>query len=432
MTGGVVLDQVVNPQWVEWFYREEKKLLTDRWGLRPQTAGLAGGLMGVALYLTARMKGEPDPVRRELIEARLGETLNEVVERIETVGWAPWLFSGSAGVGWGFDRLAEVGILETGGEDPNEVIDEEVLKAFQLASQSGTYMETELITGCAGLGLYGLGRPVGTRGGDIVSASIAQIARAVVWDGDLCFWPSMSYYLSKKAGVAPTPDLVRSHGELNLGASHGIPGTVAFLGMAAAAGYDEALPLWRGGWRWLRSVTQERTDGFALISALQRDGTPIHENPSRITWCYGELGASVAILNAARKMRDAEAAAWAEAVALLAANRIDPESSIRDASLCHGSLGNAWLFNRVCGVSAHQRFRDVRDFWFEDGMRRCRDENGFPVFKSVDENDQLRENPYLDEPFTLLDGGLGPMFVLAERVAPSGFAWDGFLLSDLA
>ena len=88
-------------------------------------------------------------------------------------------------------------------------------------------------------------------------------------------------------------------GYYNLGLAHGVPGVIALLGAACATGVaaGTARPLLDGAVAWL--LAQRLPDGFVSQFSYWA-GPGIKAEPSRLAWCYGDLGLAAALLYAAR------------------------------------------------------------------------------------------------------------------------------------
>lgn len=147
---------------------------------------------------------------------------------------------------------------------------------------------------------------------------------------------------------------------VNLGVAHGVAGVVSVLATVIARGWgeprDEAL--------LLRTTQQLLTHEDATLKPY-RFPNSAGQRTSRLAWCYGDLGISVALLQAARALgrtdwetvarRTAESAAQVE----LEASRVD------DASLCHGALGAATVLSWLAEHLESTLIRDSASRWFE-------------------------------------------------------------------
>ena len=123
---------------------------------------------------------------------------------------------------------------------------------------------------------------------------------------------------------------------VNLGLAHGIPGPLALFALASRAGVE--CEEWVAHELATRLVTGiVPTDYGPDLPLMLPSPTP---EPSRIGWCYGNIGAARALQLAGDAFGQP---AWtATALALLRSGlaRVDdPVSRIEDAALCHGTAG---------------------------------------------------------------------------------------------
>src|SRR5262249_12379647 len=152
------------------------------------------------------------------------------------------------------------------------------------------------------------------------------------------------------------------HGYYNLGLAHGVPGVIALLGAACAAGVGVATarPLLDGAVRWL--LAQQEPDGAGFSYCIQPGAS--HPRSPRLAWCYGDPGVAAAVLLAARCVGELAWEREALAVALRAAARPPDQAGVQDAGLCHGAAGLGHLFNRLYQATGEPRLAEAACFWF--------------------------------------------------------------------
>src|SRR5262249_44490456 len=235
-------------------------------------------------------------------------------------------------------------------------------------------------------------------------------------------WPSLSEWL---------PPEVRDRWPArcyNLGLAHGIPGAIALLGRACAAGVapDRARPLLEGAARWLMvRRAMVGTDGFP--AAVGTEPWPV---PARLAWCYGDPGVAAALLLAARCAREPAWERAALAVARRAAERPPDAAEVVDAGLCHGSAGLGHLFNRMFQASGDTRLREAADFGFRRTLEMQQPGRGVAGFAAwVDGPNGIPA--WTDEP-GFLTGAAGIALALLGASTTIEPAWDRALLVSLA
>lgn len=361
---------------------------------------------------TAAADVAPDP------EDRTGEALAAAVTAFANGPTGPALFGGAAGLGWRVAHLAS-------DEDAALVcgrIDDGILR---LVSTETT--EYDLISGLAGFGVYALAR--GDAGLRLASAVVDELARRMIATrGGLALHTPPAWLPPWQRAEAPD-------GYWNFGLAHGMPGVVAMLARFIAAGVEvaRARELLDGLVGFLRGIAPTATgERFPAWLVGTRDAglrdVPDNERRGRLAWCYGDLGASLALVSAARA---ADQPAWhADAIALArtCAARSDGQAQIRDTAICHGALGAAHQFHRLWHATGDDAFATAARRWLDRGlaMRRQHAIAGFPscLYENGVEN-------WIADP-TVLSGAAGVALVLHSMITEVEPAWDRLLLIDLA
>jgi lantibiotic modifying enzyme len=215
-------------------------------------------------------------------------------------------------------------------------------------------------------------------------------------------------------------------GYINLGLAHGMPGIIAILARYLAAGVDvrRSRTLLDGAVAYMLSVAEPTVGSRyrAWLPSRHSDG------PSRVAWCYGDLGVSVALLSAAIATgRDDWRASALELAHGMAARPFE-SSQVIDAGLCHGAAGVAHLFNRMAQATGNAELARAADTWFDRtiAMRRSEPIAGYPRAMPID--GVINWEPAPD----LLTGATGIALALHAAISPIEPAWDQLLLADLS
>jgi lantibiotic modifying enzyme len=308
---------------------------------------LAGGTTGLAIFFAylSQACSEQEAAARGFLEAAIAAASDGPTQAS--------LHGGLAGVGWAAahlqDRLADLDSDEITAE-----IDQTLLEHISPSRWSAEY---DLIGGLVGLGIYALERlprPAAVACLEQVIGHLAGTAErrpeGVTW------WTNPDWLMPETRERYP-------RGYLDLGLAHGVPGVIALLGRACAAGVaeDRARPLLDGAVRWL--MAQRISEGPAAYSSI--GGRDIAPAPARLAWCYGDLGIALSLLGAARCVGEADWENAALVIARRAAGRPPEQSGVVDAGLCHGAAGVGHLFNRLFQATGDARFAEVARFWFE-------------------------------------------------------------------
>jgi hypothetical protein len=343
------------------------------------------------------------------------------------------LFSGLTGVGWAQAHLRGW-VPGLDGEADCAEIDEVLLHHLEQSPWRDDY---DLISGLVGFGVYALeqmrvARPESSKGVVQSSTPFVDSGRAVpclerVIDhlaetaerrGDgITWWTNPAWLPAEGREKSP-------RGYYNLGLAHGVPGVIALLGLACAAGIarGQAEPLLEGAVNWL--LAQQGPGGFAhWVDPKNTDG------PARLAWCYGDPGVAAALLSTARCVAKPAWEDEAMAIAQRAARRPDEQAGVRDAGLCHGAAGLGHLFNRMFQATGEQEFANAARFWFEQSLHMAQPGQGIGGYQSW----QLGHDgqPTWETDPGLLTGSIGIALALLAATTNVEPVWDRMLLTAI-
>lgn len=337
-------------------------------------------------------------------------------ETLEVASAAPLplpLFSGLAGVAWALTHVAERRDEEDAGGLATRA-DREVEAHLRRVPWEGDY---DLVGGLVGYGVYALERwprPAAVAGLGLVVDRLAETAE---WkDGGATWWTSPNLLPEDRRGEFPA-------GLYNLGVAHGVPGVIAFLGRACAAGLvnDRARDLLHGAVTW---VLGQRRSGPG--SAFPRWIVPgAGPGDSRQAWCYGDPGVAAALLLASRSVGEPEWEREALRIALHAASRPPETSGVVDAALCHGAAGLGHVYNRLFQASGEEPLREAAVYWLERALALRAGDAVTPDSADLDADETgagAEADPYL------LTGDAGIALALLAAATPVEPEWDRLLL----
>lgn len=320
------------------------------------------------------------------------------------------LYGGLTGVGWALAHLqGRLPGLES--EDELAEIDQVLLEHLDQAPWPETY---DLIDGLVGFGVYALERAA-PGAVACLERVIRRLAETAEHRPDGITWVSCQEWL---------PPEYRDHypaRHYNLGLAHGVPGVVALLACACAAGVAAATarPLLEGAVRWL--LAQQTPGGFPSGISLEQA-----DQPTRLAWCYGDPGVAAALLWAARLMKEPSWEREARAIARRAAQRPAEQSGVVDAGLCHGAAGLGHLFNRMFQATGESCLADAARFWFERTLQMRRPGRGVAGYEAwqLDDDGQVS---WIADP-GLLTGAAGIALALLAATTAVEPDWDRMLL----
>jgi hypothetical protein len=351
------------------------------------------------------------------LDGRAAETalrfLNEAVEAVGTVPMSPGLYSGFLGIAWAAEHVNR--LLTTAEDDPNEAADAALLEHLK---QPPWRCQYDLISGLVGVGVYALERLPRPTAVTSLERVIDRLAERAERRADGITWHTRAELLfSEERERYPA-------GYYNLGVAHGVPGVIALLGAACAAGVGaaKARPLLRGAVGWLLRQQLPAGAGSRFPTLLAPGVEPA---ACRLAWCYGDAGVAVALLSAARGLDEPAWEREALAIARAAAARQANTAGVRDAGLCHGAAGLGHLFH----AAGDPCFAEAARFWFY----RClemrepgRGVAGFSCYWSSQDDSAC----WLKDP-GLLTGAAGIALALLAASTPIEPAWDRLLLAGI-
>lgn len=374
---------------------------------------LAGGLAGLAFLFAELERVQP----RNGHQAHAEHLILEAAAAIEEQPLMPWFYSGFPGIAWSIERLGTVGVPSI--EDLEE-IDEALLG---LVSRKPWNADYDLIVGLVGLGVYALERLPRPGAARCLEEIVARLEERSTRDGRGVSWWTPPQHLP------PHQRAEYPEGYFNLGAAHGIPSVVALLALIARAGVAEqrARELALGGARWLLANVLPDSPG-ARFSWCIAPGIPTH--PSRSAWCYGDPGAVLCLLVAARAMSDHGLERAALEIAREAARRPAEQAGVRDAGICHGAAGLGHVYNRLYQATREPLFKEAATSWFARTLEMRRPGEGVAGYLA------WHQLPGQEEPGWVADGSLlmgaaGIALSLLAACHPSTPSWDGMLMAAI-
>lgn len=375
--------------------------------------GLAGGTAGQAVFFAYLDRARPGHGYGEVAFDLLDQAVAELGR-----SWArSGLYGGFAGVGWAIEHLREA--LFEPDDDPGEPVAAALLS---LVDQSPWRRSCDLIGGLVGFGVYALERGARAGGREALERVVARLAERAEAGVEGIAW-----FTAPELLPAHTRELFPG-GYYNAGVAHGTPGMIALLAAAARQGVEEALArgLCEGAVSWLLAHRLPAGSLSLFPYSVPPDGR-VAERPTRLAWCYGDLGIATALLSAARSLERPDWEAEALAAGHFAAARPVESSGVADAGLCHGAAGVAHLFHRLFAASGEPRFAAAARRWFGETLALRRPGQGVGGFLA--HNPDAPDGAGRADP-GFLEGVAGIGLVLLAALTPIEPAWDRVLLAS--
>lgn len=371
-------------------------------------ASLSRGWTGTAVTMHYLDAAFPEEGFDSVAEAALDRAVQAVAEQRMSASF----MQGFPGVAWAIEHLGQ----NDGADDGNGAVDDALVALLDVPRWSGPY---DLVSGLVGLGVYGLARRHTGSG-----RKVAELAFERLRGGSEPADGGVTWFTPPEL-IPPSARERVPGGYYNLGLAHGVPGVVAFLAHAHRAGIAPraTASLLEGGVSWLlaQMLPGERATWPYFV------GPGIDPRPARLAWCYGDPGVISALLAAASALARPE---WERASldALGRALARPPESSdVQGASLCHGAMGLAHVWNRVWQRTRRDDLRDAIGYWTAVALDLRTHSDGLAGYSVWVPGSDDEEGGDVQGPGHLA-GAAGIALALVAAATGREPAWDAYML----
>lgn len=380
--------------------------------------GLARGRIGPAQYLAAWYRVTGDATARDAALAHAQATLDAMGDDPLRFDW----IGGLSGTTWALRRIAWLDD-EPLAPDFSDDIDRTLAVRLGVAQWTGDY---DLISGLVGDGLYALDHPDLEWRDRLAGATLDHLERLARTSEAGTTWFTEPQLLPEHQRV------LYPEGYHNLGLAHGVPGVVGFLARCVESNChaERAAPLLVGTMQWLiaqslhrpgRERSTEEKGYYASFAESDR--------PTRLAWCYGDLGVCAAILRAADAMRRDDWRAFALEIARDCAQRSADECFVNDMGICHGSVGAALVFLRLWQQLGDESLAQATRFWAQRtlDMRLAQFPHTGGVFRAEWEDGEYSSVACA----SWITGAAGVGLALLSCITGDRDPWDAPYLTDL-
>jgi len=304
--------------------------------------GWMTGLAGMAVFL-----GESGVGIDSNIESHRDKVLARILERIlETIndGFSyPTLATGLTGIVWSFRYLGERGIIDC---DEAHVLDELIPFIRRCVDHELDKGNLDALHGATGLGI-------------VLSQYDA---------GADCF---RSMYSSIED-------------DIDLGLAHGLASQIVYYSETCTKSKripDVGQDLLASSLSTLLSHADLKQKNGSVFPTRIHEGIP--QYPSRLAWCYGDVGIAMGLLrytqgckglprtgSGVAKLQSSEIFDFAVEVLVLAAGRRDSlNTRIVDPYFCHGTSGLAYMFYKAWHLSNNDKLKEAAQYWTKETIR---------------------------------------------------------------
>ncbi len=353
------------------------------------------------------------------------EYLNLAVEIIEQSfeyisgndGHSDTFASGVSGLAWVVNHFMQKGWIEK---------DAEILEQFDdylenIGSHYFSKGNYDYLHGGIGIMLYWLEREKGEK--HLLSALNLLEEQALQNDKGI-------YWLSTNFRAKTQEELEAAGKEINFGLSHGMTSIIYFLSKIHKKGIhqDTCRRLIIGAVKFIRSHPSEKDAPCEYPCALNvsKTGDYTTGSPSRLAWCYGDLGMAIIFLQAGLQLQDTTLINYAKTLGLKTIHRKSYEKTLlRDAGICHGMFGVALIYKKLFKYSECSDFEGAANYWIEQGIQHLKT-NPIETYKSKHADTWV-------EDMGLLTGSAGIGMSILDMLHPEitqtdGTNWDRILL----
>lgn len=316
---------------------------------------------------------------------------------------------GLAGLGWLMEHLSQNNFLDI---DTSEVLGELDSFLYQAMISEIKLGNFDYMHSASGLALYFLSRKSNPNSDRYLNDYVDILTEHCEFENNCCKW---------QAKMLAKHDPIMTY---NFGMSHGLASIIAILSKISQkwGNNDKIERLIEGTVNYLlsnRLDIKEHTSHFPNF--ISSDGNK--SGASRLAWCYGDLGISIALWNASKVIDDAELEKNVIEVLLHTTKRRDLHTNqVKDAGLCHGTSGIAHIYNRMHINTGISEFKETSNYWFNKTLEFAKFEDGLAGFK------YWRHGIGWANDYGFLEGIAGIGLALISYVSDIEPAWDECLL----
>ncbi len=374
--------------------------------------GVVAGISGMALFQFYYSKYLDVDTHADIG----AEMISHCIEQINDGYSFPTFCTGIAGLGWAIQHLKTNDFIDVDCDELLSPFDSYLYNQMTFDLNRGNY---DFLHGGIGYGFYFLSRFEHTENKALrqvyrsyLDELITSLEALAIADGTTFKWESVL-------------DFERGNKGFNLSLSHGISSILNFLSrLHTFEEFKEPTErLVKGAANYLLRFESKSAANLSLFPSWVETDVSL-DYKSRIAWCYGDLGIGLSLLKAGKSLNDTTMQKHALNVLQHTTTRTSPdETSVIDAGLCHGSYGNALIYQRLFQENKIPSFEKTLDFWIQDGLEKAVHTDGYAGYKQWNglQKDWLPE-------LSLLEGIAGIGLVMIDYLSEEPNPWDECLM----
>jgi len=357
--------------------------------------GLFSGICGQILFFSNSKKND----FRDLIK----RNIELVISKINNGYNYPTFCFGIAGVVWTIEHLISKKLIERKDAVLLYQLDEYLYRMMHSEIKNRNY---DFLHGSIGIGVSLCKR----KSSNIALKGVIELVESLYDDRIVQSGNSMAWEFKVWDGES-------FRKVVNLSLSHGMASIISFCSLLLKSGIDNVK---------IRSVLNGAANYFVQYLAKPRinesifpswveNGEPLY--PSRMAWCYGDVGIASALFSAheatgTSEFKDA-------ALEIFSHNATRRCKWLVDPGFCHGAAGLSHMYRRIYNKTGIQSYCDTSNYWLQVLMNMAIYEDGIAGYKINNNFDSERVKSY-----DLLDGVSGIGLVLQEVEKKRECTWE--------
>ncbi|MEM1337010.1 MAG: lanthionine synthetase C family protein [Bacteroidota bacterium] len=344
------------------------------------------------------------------------DIISHIIDKINDNYAFPSFSTGIAGFTWTIQHLQAQQFIDIDYDDLLSQFDNYLSTQMKMDFEQGEY---DFMHGALGYAFYFLYRYEHTKNTDLkkryqshLSESINSLERLSIQKNNTTKWKSFLDINKTKEGY-------------NLGLSHGIPSILYYLSRLQTIDVfkESAAKLIAGGANYMLELVKKDGKNLSLFPTWIEKDAPI-EYDSRIAWCYGDLGIGLSLLRAGRAIEDVAIQNHAlEILKTTTTRRMPDDTLVNDAGICHGSYGNALIYQSLFQKSNDISFKKSLDFWIEDGVQKAIHKDGYGGYKQWNGHSKIWTSK-----LSVLEGIAGIGLVIIDYLSEKPNSWNECLM----
>jgi len=367
---------------------------------------LIGGNAGICLFHFYYSKKFQNEQSTEIAYKIIEDTFVKINN-----GFSFHTFAGGlAGIGWLIEFLEQNDFLET---DTDEILAELDEYLYKLMIEDLKNHNFDYLHGASGIALYFTKRKQSKKISEYLNDYIDILSKISIKEGLSIKW--ISEINSSKNEKFYNPSM-----------SHGMASLISILSKIYSLGISKLKikTLLAGAINYLLSIEQNINIYYSYFPNSINIKTG-QKATSRLAWCYGDLGISIAIWNASQAVKNKEWETKALEILHYSTTRKDLDKNfVSDAGLCHGTAGIAHIFNRMYINTKDIKFKETANYWYTETLKMANHKKSLSGFKAW----HTEKYGGWQEEFGFIEGIAGIGLTLISTISDIEPAWDEILL----